>query len=169
MTFLFILMTATGHMVSAASFDWSDGTSVNAQKKVYSVFFRSGSGASAAVYKRLERKQKYGVRITIPKVPQVPSGYRAEGWSLKKGDSKARYKPGQKYLVKGNVTFYAVIKKKNYPKMILHRNNGDVYKIFQVPTGKLKLPVMANENNYTFLGWSTRAGRRPRHGMKPGR
>lgn len=158
--FLFILMTATGHMVAAAGADWSDGTSGNAHKKVYSISFRSGSGASAAVYKKMEKKQRYGARITIPKVPQVPSGYQAEGWSLKKGGSKAVYKPGEKYLVKSNVMFYAVIKKKNYPKMILHRNNGDVYKVIQVPGGKLKLPVMANESNYTFLGWSTRAGQK---------
>ena len=82
---LFILMTATGHVVSAAGLDWSDGTSGNAYKKVYSVSFRSGRGVSSAVYKKLEKKQKYGSMITIPKVPQVPSGYQAEGWSLKKG------------------------------------------------------------------------------------
>ena len=26
--------------------------------------------------------------ITIPKVPQVPAGYQAEGWSLKKGGAE---------------------------------------------------------------------------------
>ena len=53
-----------------------------------------------------------------------------------------------------------MIKKKNNPKLILHRNDGDIYKIIQAPSGKLKLPVMANEENYTFLGWSTRAGQK---------
>ena len=77
-----------------------------------------------------------------------------------KGGAEARYKPGKKYFVKRNVTFYAVIKKKNNPKLILHRNDGDIYKIIQAPSGKLKLPVMANEENYTFLGWSTRAGQK---------
>ena len=38
--------------------------------------------------------------ITIPKVPQVPTGYQAEGWSLKKGGAEAGYKPGKKYFVK---------------------------------------------------------------------
>ena len=48
-----ILMTATGNLVSAAGFDWSDDTFGNACKKVYSVSFRSGGGASSAdVYKR---------------------------------------------------------------------------------------------------------------------
>ena len=155
-----ILMTATGNLVSAAGFDWSDDTFGNACKKVYSVSFRSGGGASSAIYKKLEKKQKYGSMITIPKVPQVPAGYQAEGWSLKKGGAEARYKPGKKYFVKRNVTFYAVIKKKNNPKLILHRNDGDIYKIIQAPSGKLKLPVMANEENYTFLGWSTRAGQK---------
>ena len=37
-----ILMTATGNLVSAAGFDWSDDTFGNACKKVYSVSFRSG-------------------------------------------------------------------------------------------------------------------------------
>ena len=155
-----ILMTVTGNLVSAAGFDWSDDTFGNACKKVYSVSFRSGGGASSAIYKKLEKKQKYGSMITIPKVPQVPAGYQAEGWSLKKGGAEARYKPGKKYFVKRNVTFYAVIKKKNNPKLILHRNDGDIYKIIQAPSGKLKLPVMANEENYTFLGWSTRAGQK---------
>lgn len=155
-----ILMTATGNLVSAAGFDWSDDTFGNACKKVYSVSFRSGGGVSSAIYEKLEKKQKYGSMITIPKVPQVPAGYQAEGWSLKKGGAEARYKPGKKYFVKRNVTFYAVIKKKNNPKLILHRNDGDIYKIIQAPSGKLKLPVMANEENYTFLGWSTRAGQK---------
>ena len=155
-----ILMTATGNLVSAAGFDWSDDTFGNACKKVYSVSFRSGGGPSSAIYKKLEKKQKYGSMITIPKVPQVPAGYQAEGWSLKKGGAEAGYKPGKKYFVKRNVTFYAVIKKKNNPKLILHRNDGDIYKIIQAPSGKLKLPVMANEENYTFLGWSTRAGQK---------
>lgn len=124
-----ILMTVTGNLVSAAGFDWSDDTFGNACKKVYSVSFRSGGGASSAIYKKLEKKQKYGSMITIPKVPQVPAGYQAEGWSLKKGGAEARYKPGKKYFVKRNVTFYAVIKKKNNPKLILHRNDGDIYKI----------------------------------------
>ena len=106
-----ILMTATGNLVSAAGFDWSDDTFGNACKKVYSVSFRSGGGASSAIYKKLEKKQKYGSMITIPKVPQVPAGYQAEGWSLKKGGAEAGYKPGKKYFVKRNVTFYAVIKK----------------------------------------------------------
>lgn len=157
---LVILMTATGHLVSAAGFDWSDGTSRNACKKMYSVSFRSGRGVSSAVYEKLGKKQKFGSMITIPKVPQVPAGYQAEGWSLKKGGTEARYKPGKKYFVRRNVTFYAVIKKKNNLKLILHRNDGGIYKIIRVPSGKLKLPVMANEENSTFLGWSTRAGQK---------
>ena len=52
-----ILMTATGNLVSAAGFDWSDDTFGNACKKVYSVSFRSGGGASSAIYKKLEKKQ----------------------------------------------------------------------------------------------------------------
>lgn len=67
---LVILMTATGNLVSAAGFDRSDGTFGNACKKVYSVSFRSGRGASSAIYEKLEKKQKYGSMITIPKVPQ---------------------------------------------------------------------------------------------------
>ena len=94
-----ILMTGTGNLVSAAGFDWSDDTFGNACKKVYSVSFRSGGGASSAIYKKLEKKQKYGSMITIPKVPQVPAGYQAEGWSLKKGGAEAGYKPGKKYFV----------------------------------------------------------------------
>ena len=69
-------------------------------KKVYSVSFRSGGGASSAIYKKLEKKQKYGSMITIPKVPQVPAGYQAEGWSLKKGGAEAGYKPGKKIFCK---------------------------------------------------------------------
>ena len=97
-----ILMTATGNLVSAAGFDWSDDTFGNACKKVYSVSFRSGGGASSAIYKKLEKKQKYGSMITIPKVPQVPAGYQAEGWSLKKGGAEAGYKPGKKIFCKKN-------------------------------------------------------------------
>ena len=100
---LVILMTATGHLVSAAGFDWSDGTSRNACKKMYSVSFRSGRGVSSAVYEKLGKKQKFGSMITIPKVPQVPAGYQAEGWSLKKGGTEARYKPGKKYFVRNEV------------------------------------------------------------------
>lgn len=85
---LVILMTATGHLVSAAGFDWSDGTSRNACKKMYSVSFRSGRGVSSAVYEKLGKKQKFGSMITIPKVPQVPAGYQAEGWSLKKEERR---------------------------------------------------------------------------------
>lgn len=67
---LVILMTATGNLVSAAGFDWSDGTFGNVCKKVYSVSCRSGGGASSAIYEKLEKKQKYGSMITISKVPQ---------------------------------------------------------------------------------------------------
>ena len=76
---LVILMTATGHLVSAAGFDWSDGTSRNACKKMYSVSFRSGRGVSSAVYEKLGKKQKFGSMITIPKSAAGPSRISGRG------------------------------------------------------------------------------------------
>lgn len=82
-----ILMTGTGNLVSAAGFDWSDDTFGNACKKC--IPYLSGQAEEPPLlYIKIGKKQKYGSMITIPKVPQVPAGYQAEGWSLKKEERR---------------------------------------------------------------------------------
>ena len=69
---LVILMTATGNLVSAAGFDWSDGIIRECLQKSVFCIFQGQAEASSAIYEKLEKKQKYGSMITIPKVPQGP-------------------------------------------------------------------------------------------------
>ena len=96
-----ILMTATGNLVSAAGFDWSDDTFGNACKKVYSVSFRSGGGASSAIYEKIGKETEIWFHDHDSQSAAGPSriSWQKDGL-CKKGGAEAGYKPGKKIFCK---------------------------------------------------------------------
>lgn len=123
------------------------------KSRYYTVTYCYGNGKTNSAYKRLTMKVEENTTITFPTVPSR-SGYVNLGWSTRKNPTKATTR--KTYVVKKNLTFYAV-QKKNV-KVTLLKNNGTAYVSKTLAQGgRYKLPSVKNASGYTFMGWSTKA------------
>lgn len=83
---------------------------VKQKSKTFTVKFLTKAGKSTGDYKRLTKKVEENTVLKLPELPGSMSNsklYKFAGWSLKKNQSRARYSPKSKILVRRNITFYA--------------------------------------------------------------
>ena len=155
---------------AAATAEFSPGTIVTLKNNVtlYAVYKRypcavkfnnfNGTSSSTA-YSSLNCYVAKNYFYTLPDLPKV-KGYTAVGWSTVKGNASKIYKPGSKYKVTGNITFYAVFKKNVYCTVSFYSMEGLTnarYKALEVKVLQnscITLPNVPGRTGYVNLGWS---------------
>lgn len=154
---LFCILMMTGVPASAAGYVSEEGiqsTESSSVKKVQ-VTYLNNKGNSTAAYAKKIKTVKKGSYITLPSLPAV-NGYQAKGWTNVKNGKTAKYKENSRLKVTGNLKLYAVYAAE--PVITLHKQDGSVLKKITAVNGRRRLPSMANQTGYTFLGWSKRPG-----------
>ena len=117
----------------------------------YTITFVRSNGSTNASFQALNRTVLEGTSITLPALPPA-SGYYGKDWYRTVNGEKKTYTPGKTVRIYGNCTLYAHYLKE--VKVVLHYNNGDVWKTVAVGKGTTyTLPSMENPEGYTFMGW----------------
>ncbi len=117
----------------------------------YSVTFVNNKGESNSNFAALNRKIYEGASLKLPSLPGIEGSY-SKGWLLTVNGKTKLYTVGTMLRIYDNYTFYACYGAG--AKVVLHYNNGDVYKTVTIQKGtSYTLPAMENPSGYTFMGW----------------
>lgn len=122
----------------------------------HTVTFYNNKGTSQ--YKEFKTTTVGNSYITLPKLPKK-TGYKALGWTTKKGASTARFTEGSKVWIKRTVPLYAVYKKVPVYTVKFYTYAGAYeYKEYRMKVNsgtKITLPQLPRKLNYQNVGWGT--------------
>lgn len=163
---LAVLMLVCLCMPVAVSARQSTAADKSSVKKSYcTVSFYLPDGKSNTAYRKLQRKVRANALIRLPKVP-ARKGFENLGWSAWKKSTVCDKAQRERYRVKRSISFYAV--QQGTCNLVLHKNDGSVYKTLNVKDSTVRLPSMKNPKGYTFMGWARNSGQSVKPAYKAG-
>lgn len=153
----------------AVSANFSEGQTIVAEHNItlYSAYrkihpcelaFTSNKGKSKS--KKFTSLNIYGKKGDIVKLPSPPQikGYKAVGWTTKKGKIDPLYKAGDRFkITKKKQYIYGVYLKDGYELVTLyiHELGGDLMGTAHVLKGRyVRLPALRNTANWSMLGYA---------------
>ena len=121
----------------------------------YTVSFNANGGTGAPANQTVEAGQK----LTIPSTTPSRENYNFIGWSLDNNATSADYLPGKSYMIKSNVTLYAVWSVKTFT--ITYDANGGEGAPEEETLSVLENATITNDEplreGYVFMGWAKSA------------
>ena len=121
-------------------------------QQLITVTFDANGGESAPS----AQQAKYGQEFALTNAKPTRSGYDFLGWNTDKNAKEAKYQPGDKLNLTGNITLYAIWEKNTYT-VKFNPNGGSTWPTpVSTRDGEIVIPqTRISRGGYEFVGWDT--------------
>ena len=121
-------------------------------QQLITVTFDANGGESAPS----AQQAKYGQEFALTNAKPTRSGYDFLGWNTDKNAKEAKYQPGDKLNLTGNITLYAIWEKNTYT-VKFNPNGGSTWPApVSTRDGEIVIPqTRISRGGYEFVGWDT--------------
>lgn len=121
-------------------------------QQLITVTFDANGGESAPS----AQQAKCGQEFALTNAKPTRSGYDFLGWNTDKNAKEAKYQPGDKLNLTGNITLYAIWEKNTYT-VKFNPNGGSTWPTpVSTRDGEIVIPqTRISRGGYEFVGWDT--------------